>query len=456
MLSRLKRCWFVCFLLVIAMIDDVEKIERFRSLAVLCQAALLLRKAFLAMSSPSKKQIVADCSNPLDHAGLSELILELVGSGEALFIRCVDSNWKACYDKLSNTQHANSKEHVHTSSCTTYQAVFASASRVTEAHDLGLPLSAENKRLQHCAGKYGNIGTLCAAQELGLRFSEPLMCGAASSIAGLQKLQWLCAEQHCPLPDNITATAARAGNAEMLRWLKSRGCLFNEQTSRSGAETPDNLHALQYLYEQGCPWHDRICGTAGEAGDLEQLKWLHAHGATLDEAAAEIAASGGAVHVLEWMQQQGVEFCEMTMTFAAMHGHLQLCQWLRAQQCPWNGAAATVAAFGRHCAVLRWLIENGCPLAYEEHVCTSAVRGFRDGDFSALLCLYDCGIMAEPAVLTDTLNAAGAHNKLAVALWLRQRGAEWPDVLNSPLVDMPWHGETLAWARADGCTSPIE
>eukprot|EP00953_Heterococcus_sp_UTEX-ZZ885_P032031 16755-Heterococcus_DN1.PRE.3 len=410
------------------------------------------------MSSPSKKQIVADCSNLLDHAGLLELILELVGFGEALFIRCVDSNWKACYDKLISDQQADEEEHLHTSSCTSYQAVFASAYRVKVAHDSGLLLAADDSPLQFYAGKYAASNTLSAARKLGLTFSPDLMHGAASCKC-LTKLKWLHTEQHCPLPDEIDVQAARAGDVEMLRWLKSRGCLFNEQTSRSGAETPDNLHVLQYLYEQGCPWHDRICGTAGEAGDLEQLKWLHAHGAILDDFAVDVTAGGGALHVLEWMQQQGLVFTETTMTFAAMHGHLQLCQWLRAQQCPWDGSAATTAAFGNYSDVLRWLIESGCPHhAFGEHVCTSAVRGFGHGDFSTLQCLCDCGIMAEPAVLTDALNVAGAHNKLAVAQWLRQRGAQWPAVLCCPTLrgSTAWRGDSLAWARAEGCASPTE
>jgi hypothetical protein len=146
--------------------------------------------------------------------------------------------------------------------------------------------------------------TLAAAQELGLSFSQHLMRGAASS-RSLPKLQWLHAEQNCPLPDDITAVAAEVGDVEMLRWLKSRGCLFTKQTSSSAAGIPDNLHVLQFLYEQGCPWHDYICAAAARSGALGQLKWLHAHGATLDGMVAGIAAEGGAVHVFEWMQQQG-------------------------------------------------------------------------------------------------------------------------------------------------------
>jgi hypothetical protein len=410
------------------------------------------------MLSSSKKQVAADCSNPLLHAGILHVILKFVGPGEALYIRCVDSSWRACYDKLNSRQHNNSTEHVHASTCTSYQAVFASASRVRAAHDCGLLLSADtvNNGMQRCAGKYGDISTLCVAQELGLVLSPPLMRGAASGCC-LPKLQWLHTEQRCPLPDDITAVAARAGDVEMLRWLKSKGCSFNQDTFSTAAVTPDNLHVLQFLHDEGCPWHYSICGAAGEAGDLEQLKWLHAHGATLDHSTADFAAGGGAVHVFEWLQQQGVQFDGTTMKIAAMRGHLQLCQWLHAQQCPWNDSVTRAAALWSRCEVLQWLIGAGCPFSAHA-LCTSAVLGFKGSDFSVLQYLHEQAIAAEPAVLTLMLNAAGAHGKLAVAQWLRQRGAEWPAVLRFPSLsgDIYWHGDTLAWARAEGCTSPTE
>jgi hypothetical protein len=50
--------------------------------------------------------------------------------------------------------------------------------------------------MQHCAGKYGDISTLCAAQELDLAYSHYLMHGAATSRC-LSKLRWLPTEQHC-------------------------------------------------------------------------------------------------------------------------------------------------------------------------------------------------------------------------------------------------------------------
>jgi hypothetical protein len=411
------------------------------------------------MSTPSKMQLTASISNPLLHAGLLELTLNLVGTGEAIFLRAVNRSWKACYDRLIVGQQADEEEHIHTSICTSYQAVFASASRVRLADHSGLLFAADNSCLQYCAGKYAAISTLAAAHDLGLPFSQHLMQGAARSRC-LAKLQWLHTEQQCPLPDDITAAAAKAGDVETLRWLKIRGSSFTQQTSRSGARTANNLHVLQFLHDEGCPWDEDICGAAGKAGDLEQLKWLHAHGATLNDRTADIAAEGGAVHVLEWLQQQqGIEISETTMTFAAMHGHLQLCQWLRAQQCPWDGSTTTVAALGTNCDVLRWLIESGCPQhALGQHVYITAVRAFRGNNFSILQYLYECGILAQPDALTDALNAAGAHGLLAVEQWLRQRGAEWPAVLRFGGSELstgcPWHSDTLAWARAEGCTSP--
>jgi hypothetical protein len=60
-------------------------------------------------------------------------------------------------------------------------------------------------------------------------------------------------------------------------------------------------------------------------------------------------------------------------------------------------------------------------------------------------------------LLTEALNWAGVDNKLQAAQWLRQRGAQWPAVLSTGAVQwtQQWSGETLAWARAEGCTSPV-
>jgi hypothetical protein len=55
-------------------------------------------------------------------------------------------------------------------------------------------------------------------------------------------------------------------------------------------------------------------------------------------------------------------------------------------------------------------------------------------------------------LLTEALKYTGTHNQLQAAQWLRQRGAQWPAVLCNGYGE--WTGVVLAWARAEGCTSP--
>jgi hypothetical protein len=65
------------------------------------------------------------------------------------------------------------------------------------------------------------------------------------------------------------------------------------------------------------------------------------------------------------------------------------------------------------------------------------------------------GEVMSAEVLTAALNAAGTDNHLQTAQWLRQRGAQWPALLGySAALDELWGGDTLAWAREEGCTSP--
>jgi hypothetical protein len=75
------------------------------------------------------------------------------------------------------------------------------------------------------------------------------------------------------------------------------------------------------------------------------------------------------------------------------------------------------------------------------------------GNIEILEYLQLGGIMATADVRTRTLNITGTHNQLAAAQWLRQQGAEWPDALHYH--GGLWSGATLAWARAEGCTSPF-
>jgi hypothetical protein len=106
---------------------------------------------------------------------------------------------------------------------------------------------------------------------------------------------------------------------------------------------------------------------------------------------------------------------------------------------------------------LRWLVEHGCP--YEAH--TLWLVAADEGHISILDYLQQIGVNASPVVLRLLLLTAGASNHLAVAQLLRAQGAPWPHVLSAPVASVDgewkqWEGAVLEWARAEGCTSPLQ
>jgi hypothetical protein len=67
------------------------------------------------------------------------------------------------------------------------------------------------------------------------------------------------------------------------------------------------------------------------------------------------------------------------------------------------------------------------------------------------------GEVLSAELLTTELNTAGASGLLYTAQWLRQHGAQWPAVLSvgeAPFTQQ-WSDDAIAWARAEGCTSPV-
>jgi hypothetical protein len=127
-----------------------------------------------------------------------------------------------------------------------------------------------------------------------------------------------------------------------------------------------------------------------------------------------------------------------------------MCAYLHAEGCPWSHMVCAMAASRGHAETLQWLTERGCPV-HADLVCSKAAES---GSVEVMLYLQQRGFLATAAVLTSMLNAAGAHNKLLAAQWLKQQGANWPPVLKH--CGTSWSGDALTWARAQGCTSPTQ
>jgi hypothetical protein len=218
-------------------------------------------------STRAHKRAAIDVTNPYDQEGTLELVMSFVGGAQALFVKPVNKQWEKAYEKMIAQLPVDRSQHAHTSRCTSYREAVASPMRLKLAHCFGLPIAAKQTDwdLLHCAGQHGDVQTLKMAFLLGMPKSARVAHGAAKS-GDLDKLIWLHSKQRCPLPVNITATAAGARSKSILQWLKRKGYKFDKETSYCAAEVPDNLEVLQYLYDEQCPRYDRICQGGAMSG----------------------------------------------------------------------------------------------------------------------------------------------------------------------------------------------
>jgi hypothetical protein len=273
---------------------------------------------------------------------------------------------------------------------TLFSAVFASAARVRLAEE---SLDCTTERYRSGAGKYADVEALAAAVELGMPYSYATMHGCA-----------LC----------------------------------------------NTLAVMQYLRTKGCCWHHLVCTAAAERGYFEMLRWAREHGCEWNEhTILSSAASSENVEMAAWVYQQpDAIFSPAAMHAAAANGLTAMCEWLHSEGSPWDDAACYVAARGAHLDTLRWLHQHGSPC--HAGLVYAAAAG---GSIDVMAYLQADGFVDAAWKLKHMLRYAGGCNKLAACQWLRQQGAEWPEVL--AYQGKSWSGDVLAWARAEGCTTLI-
>jgi hypothetical protein len=335
---------------------------------------LFLRCSLAMVAVRASKVANLHAESPLEDAGISKQVLTYAGAGEFIFYAPISKLWLECYravpthDLQESDTIGQFDDLPVVPEMTLWRAVFASASRVKLAHELGLRFDDEDEKLQFYVGSLACIAVLVEAHRLGMPLSTDMLDGAACS-GKLSTVIWLHKEHNCELND---------------------------------------IH--------------------------ETSRWC---------------AGEGHVDVLRWLKQQGAEFNEGTMLSAAMYGQQATCAYLLSEGCSWHVNAVYAAAIMKHWDTVRWLHEHDYPWDFDQTCVTAAERGSIKR-MTYMLQQDD----ASAAVLSKMLNAAGASSYLAAAQWLRfQRGAAWPQVLR--FNGTSWSGDTLEWARAEGCDSPL-
>jgi hypothetical protein len=431
------------------------------------------------MKSACAKKRAATDSNPLRQAGILQHVLGYVGPGHWLFLSTVCSSWLEIYTSLATVTVAKVRlygAYEESTLCvpkmTLFSSALASPSRLKLAHQYGLKLVPDH--CEYAAGRHADIDTLAAAQELGMQYSNATLYGAASAVHKLAWLYAMCGPQHSSTTGAVATHAARAGSITALIWLKcTQGCVFDKYTCLAAAEG-NQLPALQNLHSEGCCWDVSVLSAAAVNGAFELLRWAVEQGcpwqnfdcdrdgnfvlaADPNMSLTDIlgdAAYGGNIELLEWVKQQQpqLHYDDSVMCGAARGGHVVMCEHLRSNGCEWSSGACETAASCDHVDALHWLRESGCP--FDAAAVAVAAADWGTG-VEVMAYLLAEGLLTG-ALLTEMLKYAGAMDKLAVVQWLRQQGAEWPAVLRNEELPQSWHSATLAWARAEGCTSPLE
>ena len=213
------------------------------------------------------------------------------------------------------------------------------------------------------SGSVATLDTLARSCEADTWYTYFLWEEAVKS-GSVPVLEWL--ERHAarsgyqPASEVLTcAHAARWGNLDVLKWLRSRGCDWDDWESGSPyfwvADNGD-LAMLKWCKENGCPrkGYNLLSGafvlTARQAKrSPEMLSWcVNELGGVDDNHLSQLsheAARCGRVDILVWLESiVGHGFDKETFNCAVGNGKLKAMAWLRGHGCPFDHREASLEA----------------------------------------------------------------------------------------------------------------
>jgi hypothetical protein len=312
------------------------------------------------------KRSAAAGSNPLHDRDILQLILNMVGPAEHVFLSTVSKSFRECYlnvpalvgvyPDFAEGDGTAVTFGPQTTACT---VIFESVSRIRLAVELGFVVNPRSWWCQFNAGCAADIETLATLKHVyNVPYTEYTSRGAAES-GSVSKLQWLLDEQQCPEAADIIIYAQYAPTLDVLKWLKQRGCVFTEDTCAAAAKSPRAASLLQYLRSEGVAFDASLMVTAIRYQELPLVQWLHEHGG-----------------------------------------------------CPLSEEAVLAAANLEDLTALSWLHSVDCPCDYN-FLCLAAAS---NGAIALLQWIKDNGVVNwSPAVLTGSLNVAGVNQQLEAA-----------------------------------------
>ncbi len=284
---------------------------------------------------------------------------------------------------------------------------------------------------------------------------------AASSgeLAALMWLRAICPRTWLHEDQSLLAAAAREGQLNVLKYLRSGPdpqewddeiltaamphleCLkWLLSADASGGPCPcdaytlsdiawhHDLPALQWFWTNGqlgseC-FNKGVLRKAVKKGDLSMVQWLRAQDppAPWDEGACATAARRGDIGMLGWLRGQNPP-CpwDVLVTQGAASNDIKTLQWLRAQDppCPWGTSTCAAAAMRGKLDALIWLRGQDPPCPWNQSCAKYAARR---PDVTIMRWLLDNQGLSQSSVQSECIQTAACRENLAMLEELYKHG----------------------------------
>ena len=183
------------------------------------------------------------------------------------------------------------------------------------------------------------------------------MSGSVETIKGLHGMGAYVGRRAC-------LYAARGSNYELFQAARWIGAEFDVDSLNAAAEA-GCVEIMEFIYKWNVLGNRATFAAAARGGYQTTLKWLKAKGCIYDESAISEAAATGDIRTLDWLYEEKFPMDATAMARAAKNGHMAALSWLQNRRCPWDERSPQAAVYLKDSGILQSLLLGGCPVTDE-------------------------------------------------------------------------------------------
>lgn len=202
---------------------------------------------------------------------------------------------------------------------------------------------ARKKRLRLSSGRVVSIidaaarsGSIILLKYLVRRCAigkSTMMEAIHSGKNSVEVVTWLM-ENKCSFDDEVEVEAAKIGNLEVLKVFSERN-LFPGFAQRvmTYSGVYGSIEVVRFL-EEWCNLSSDLFSMAALKGHLELVKYLKSQGCPWDDRVTWMAAYNGHLELLDWARSRGCPWTVLTITAATHRRKTDVLEYARVNNCP--------------------------------------------------------------------------------------------------------------------------